>query len=111
MVGSVLYQSETTGTVILSGNLVASRDVLDSSGGDGDFGDTAVATMPPTVAEEILLQEQEKKERNNNILLILLVIPAGLVVFLVIRVISAKKHKRKRFTKRRKPRYSYKIRK
>ncbi|MBT7121973.1 MAG: D-alanyl-D-alanine carboxypeptidase [Clostridia bacterium] len=111
VVGSVLYQSKTTGSVILSGNLVASRDVLDSSGGDGDFGDTAVATMPPTVAEEIQIQEQEKKERSNNILLILLVIPAGLVAFLVIRVISAKKHKRKRFTKRRKPRYSYKIRK
>jgi cytochrome bd-type quinol oxidase subunit 2 len=44
-------------------------------------------------------------------LLILLVIPAGLVVFLVIRVITAKKHKRRRFTKRRKPRYSYKIKK
>lgn len=111
VVGTVLYKSKKTGTVILSGNLVASRDVLDASGADADFGDTAVATMPPTVPEDIMMLEQEKRERNNNILLVLLVIPAGLVVFLVIRVISAKKHKRKRFTRRRKPRYSYKIKK
>lgn len=111
VVGSVLYKSKLTGTVILSGNLVASRDVLDNSGADADFGNTAVATMPPTIAEDILLRELEKRERNNSILLVLLVIPAGLVVFLVIRVVSAKKRRRKRFSKRRKPRYSYKIKK
>lgn len=111
VVGTVMYKSVNTGAVLFSGNLVASRDVLDAGSQESDFGDTEVLEMPATVPEDFIAERERIKLRNNNILYGLLILPAGLVVFLIIRVLSVKKHKRRRYTKKRKPRYSYKIKK
>ena len=104
VVGTVTYKSFKTGIVIMQGYLVATRDVLDAGSAPGSVGDSAVMTMAPTAMESL------EDDKNNSALLILLVIPAGLIIFLAIRLFSIKRKKRRKY-RRRTPHYSYKIRK
>ena len=104
VVGTVTYKSFKTGVTIMNGYLVASRDVLDAGNSPGSVGDTAVVTMAPTAIESL------EDNKDNSGLFILLVIPAGLIIFLVIRILSVKRKKRRKF-RRNAPHYSYKIRK
>ncbi|MGI5849133.1 MAG: D-alanyl-D-alanine carboxypeptidase family protein [Christensenellales bacterium] len=99
ILGTVTYSSKATEEIIFIDNLIASRDVFEA----GSIGGTAVATLPPTVPEEILTR------KDNASVWLWLLIPGGLIVFLVIRLFTVNKRKRRRF-KRRKPHYSYRIR-
>ena len=102
VLGTVTYSSAATGDEIYSGDLIASREIL-ASGTEADAsGGTAVATLPPTVPEEIVTKE------DNASVWYWLLIPGGLIVFLVVRLLTVNKRKRKRFKSRR-PHYSYKI--
>jgi len=103
ILGSVTYTSKATGQPLYTGNLVASRDVLESGTETGAEGGTPVKTMPPAVPEEIVTQQ------DNTAVWWWLLIPAGLVAFLVFRLLTVNRRKRKRFTKKRRPHYSYKI--
>lgn len=102
VLGTVEYKSTNTGTTLFSGNLVASRDVEKAGSGSGSIGDTAVMTMPPTAMEDL------NKEKDNSGLVVLLVISGGLIAFLVIRIVTVKQKKRKKY-RRKRPSYSYKI--
>ena len=104
VVGTVTYKSFKTGIVVMQGYLVATRDVLDAGSAPGSVGDSAVMTMAPTAMESL------EDDKDNSALLILLVIPAGLIIFLAIRLFSLKRKKRRKYRKRT-PHYSYKIRK
>ena len=104
VVGTVTFKSFKTGMVVMQGYLVATRDVLDAGSAPGSVGDSAVMTMAPTAMESL------EDDRDNSALLILLVIPAGLIIFLAIRLFSMKRKKRRKY-RRRTPHYSYKIRK
>ncbi len=104
VVGTVTYKSFKTGIVVMQGYLVAKRDVLDAGSSPGSVGDSAVMTMAPTAMESL------EDDKDNSALLILLVIPAGLIIFLAIRLFSLKRKKRRKYRKRT-PHYSYKIRK
>lgn len=102
MLGTVTYTCDDTEDVLYSGNLIAPRAVAVSGMEPDASGNTAVETMPPTVPEEIVTAG------DNKLIWIWLIIPVGLVVFLVIRLITVNKRKRRRF-KRRRPHYSYRI--
>lgn len=102
IIGSVTYTSKNTGDTIYTGNLVASRDVLETGTEPGASGNTAVATLPPAVPEDIVT-------RGNSGMLWWLVVPGGLIAFLVFRLTTVNRRKRKRFNKKRRPHYSYKI--
>lgn len=104
VLGTVTYKSEKTGEVIYSGSLVASRDVLQAGTESSVKGGTAVATLPPTIPEQLI-----KKSDHSGIWLWLL-IPLALIGFLVFRLLTVNKKRRKRYSTRRKPQYSYKIR-
>lgn len=102
VLGTVEYKSTNTGTTLFSGLLVASRDVAQAGSGSGSIGETAVMTMPPTAMEDL------NKEKDNRGLIVLLVISGGLIAFLVIRIVTVKQKKRKKY-RRKRPSYSYKI--
>lgn len=104
VLGSVTYKSEKTGEPIYTGSLVATRDVLQAGTESSVKGGTAVATLPPTIPEQLV-----KKSDHSGIWLWLL-IPAALIGFLVFRLLTVNKKRRKRYSTRRKPQYSYKIR-
>jgi len=104
VVGAVVYKSANTGEIIYEGSLVAARDVLEAGTETDASGNTAVATMEP------VLPEQLKSPKDSPLAYLWLLIPAGLIAFLVIRLITVSKAKRKRLAARRKPKYSYKIR-
>jgi D-alanyl-D-alanine carboxypeptidase len=104
VLGTVTYKSKKTGEPIYSGPLVASRDVLQAGTESSVKGGTAVATLPPTIPEQLV-----KKSDHSGIWLWLL-IPLGLIGFLVFRLLTVNKKRRKRYSTRRKPQYSYKIR-
>ncbi len=104
VLGTVTYKSEKTSEVIYTGNLVASRDVLQAGTESNVKGGTAVATLPPTIPEQLV-----KKSDHSGIWLWLL-IPVVLIGFLVFRLITVNKKRRKRYSTRKKPQYSYKIR-
>ena len=98
ILGTVVYSSKNTGEPIYTDDLVAARDILEA----GSIGGTAVATLPPTVPEEILTQE------DGAGIWLWLLIPGGLIVFLIVRLVTVNKRKRKRF-KGHRPHYSYRI--
>jgi D-alanyl-D-alanine carboxypeptidase len=102
VIGTVTYTCVETEDEIFSGDLIAPREVVASGMEPDASGNTAVATMPPVVPEEIVTSG------DNMLVWIWLIIPAGLVVFLVIRLVTVNKRKRRRFKKRR-PHYSYRI--
>ena len=104
VLGTVTYKSEKTGEVIYTGSLVASRDVLQAGTESSVKGGTAVATLPPTIPEQLV-----KKSDHSGIWLWLL-IPVALIGFLVFRLLTVNKKRRKRYSTRKKPQYSYKIR-
>jgi len=104
VLGAVTYKSENTDEVIYTGSLVASRDVLQAGTESNVKGGTAVATLPPTIPEQLI-----KKSDHSGIWLWLL-IPVVLIGFLVFRLLTVNKKRRKRYSTRRKPQYSYKIR-
>jgi len=104
VVGAVVYKSAKTGEVIYEGNLVASRDVLEAGTETNVDGGTAVATMTPSIPKEV------KTQRDNLLVWLWGLIPLGLIVFLVVRLLTVNKANRKKHNKRRKPQYSYKIR-
>ncbi len=104
VLGSVTYKSEKTGETIYTGSLVASRDVLQAGTESSVKGGTAVATLPPTIPEQLI-----KKSDHSGIWLWLL-IPVALIGFLVFRLLTVNRKRRKRYSTRRKPQYSYKIR-
>ena len=104
ILGTVQYKSKNTGEVVCSDNLVATRDVLQAGTEPNASGGTAVATQPPIIPEKL------KTQRDNSGIWLWLLIPAGLIVFLVFRLFTVNRKKRKRYSTRRKPQYSYKIR-
>ncbi len=101
VLGTVVYRSEATGEPIYTGNLIASRDVLQAGAEPDAQGGTAVSMMPAMNIEEL------KKEDNG--VLFLLIIPVILIGLLVWRMLTVTRRKRKRFNRKR-PHYSYKIR-
>ena len=102
VVGTVTYKSFKTGITVMKGFLVATREVLDAGNSPGSVGDSSVVTMAPTAMESL------EDEKDNSALLILLIIPAGLIIFVAIRLFSIKRKKRRKY-RRRTPHYSYKI--
>jgi len=100
VLGTVTYKSTATGETIYQGSLIATRDVLQAGTEPDASGATAVTVVPPINIEEL--------KPNDNIYYWLL-IPAALIVFLVVRLLTVTRRKRKRFNKRR-PHYSYRIR-
>ncbi len=104
VLGTVTYKSKNTGETLYSGPLVATRDVLQAGTESNVNGDTAVTKLPPLIPEKI-----SGKNDHSGIWLWLLV-PAGLIGFLVFRLLTQNHKRRKRFAPRKKPQYSYKIR-
>jgi len=104
LLGTVTYKSAATGDVIYTGSLIASRDVLQAGMEANVNGDTAVTKLPPMIPEKI----SEKKDRSG--VWIWLLIPAGLIGFLVFRLLTMNRKRRRRLAPRRRPQYSYKIR-
>ena len=102
VVGTITYKSFKTGIVVMTGYLIASRDVLDAGNAPGSVGDSAVVTMAPTAMDSL------EDDKDNSALLLLLIIPAGLIIFMALRLFSIKRKKRRKY-KRRTPHYSYKI--
>jgi len=102
VLGTVTYTCVESEDIIYSGDLIAPRDVVATGMEPDANGNTAVATMSPLVPEEVVTTE------DNALVWIWVIIPAGLVVFLVIRLVTVNKRKRRRFKKRR-PHYSYRI--
>ena len=100
VLGTVTYRSKSTGDEIHTGNLIATRDVLQAGAEPDASGGTAVTVVQPVNIEEI-------KKSDGNVLY-WLIIPAGLIVFLVVRLLTVTRRKRKRFSKKR-PHYSYRI--
>lgn len=103
VLGTVTYKSKSTGEPLYTGPLVATRDVLQAGTESNVNGGTAVTTLPPTIPEQLI-----KKTDHSGIWLWLL-IPTGLIAFLVFRLLTLNRKRRKRYT-RKKPQYSYKIR-
>lgn len=102
-VGTITFQSAETGDTIGSANLIASRTVLEAGAEPGTEG--VVNTMPPIEPQKI------KTQQDNPYIWFWLIIPAGLIGFLVFRLMTVNRTKRRRFGKKRRPHYSYKIRK
>lgn len=100
VLGTVTYRSEATDEIIYQGSLIATRDVLQAGAEPNASGGTAVNVMPAVNIEEIT-------KPDNNVFY-WLIIPVGLIVFLVVRLLTVTRRKRKRFNKRR-PHYSYRI--
>ncbi len=98
--GTVSYKSSSTGEILYSDNLIASRSVFE----EGSQGGTAVVTLTPSPTKTI---EDDHKKNETLTILIVVGISAALIVFLVIRMITVRRNKR--FKKRRKPHYSYRI--
>ena len=103
LLGSVTYTCVETGDTLYSGDLLAPREVIATGMEPDSSGSTAVETMPPIVPEELVT------DGDNALVWIWLIIPIGLVIFLVIRLITVNKRKRRRFKGRRRPHYSYRI--
>ncbi len=101
--GTIKYVSDDTGEIIYEGNLIAARDVHEA-GSEQDTGETAVVTMTPRPPEVIV------PPRESGLVWMWLLIPGGLVIFVVVRLLTLKKSSRRRLTKRKKPKYSYRIR-
>ena len=99
VLGTVTYKSKATGEVIYTGNLIASRDVLQAGAEPDANGGTAVTVAQPVDIEKI---------KPNDGIYYWLIIPGALIVFLVVRLVTVQRRKRKRFNKRR-PHYSYRI--
>jgi D-alanyl-D-alanine carboxypeptidase (penicillin-binding protein 5/6) len=104
VVGTVTYKSANTGEVIYQGPLIAARDVKKQGTEPNASGATAVETQTPVAPPDLTTTE------DNPLIWLWLIPVAGLIVFLVIRLATVNKRKRKRF-KHRQPHYSYKIRK
>ncbi|MDD5017736.1 MAG: D-alanyl-D-alanine carboxypeptidase [Eubacteriales bacterium] len=97
--GTVTYTNAETGEDIYSKDLIAPRDVYET----GSEGDTAVTTMTPVTPIDV-------GKNEGSYAWFLLIIPGGLIVFLVIRLLTANRKKRsRRFKHRKKPHYSYRI--
>lgn len=104
VVGTVTYKSASTGTVLYTGTLIASRDVLKLGSEPGASGETAVETQEP------MLPETVTNNKDGSGIWWWLLLPGALIAFLVIRLLTVNQRKRKRF-KHRQPHYSYKIKK
>jgi D-alanyl-D-alanine carboxypeptidase (penicillin-binding protein 5/6) len=95
IMGAVTYTIKSTGDIVYSYNLIASRDILEETASST----SPVITMAPT--------PPPKQDTSDNSLYIIfmIAIPVGLIVFLIIRMISSRR--RRHHKKRRKPHYSY----
>jgi hypothetical protein len=102
--GTVTYKSVNTGETIYQMSLIASRDVVKAGTEPNASGATAVETQAPVLPPEIVTKQ------DNPYIWLWLIPVAGLIAFLVVRLLTVNKRKRKRF-KHRQPHYSYKIRK
>ncbi len=103
VLGTVTYKSAATGTVLYTGNLIASRDVPEAGPGPDSSSDIAVATQTPAPLNN-------NEEQGDASVWWWLLIPAALISFVVVRLLTVNQRKRKRFNHH-KPHYSYKIRK
>ena len=101
VLGTVTYKSKATGDTIHTGNLIATRDVLQAGAEPDVSGGTAVSMMPVMNPEDL--------EKENGSILYWLIIPGVLIALLVWRLLTVQRRKRKRFSKKR-PHYSYRIR-
>jgi len=103
LLGAVKYVSVNTGDVIYEGSLIATRDVYEA-GADIGTEDQPVVTMTPKPPDVII------PPREKGLVWMWALIPVGLIAFIVVRLLTMKKSGRRRMTKRRKPQYSYRIR-
>ena len=104
VLGTVTYTSTNTGGVIYQGSLIAPRDVVEAGTEPNSSGATAVEKQTPVDPIEL------QTSKDSSLVWFWLLLPAGLIAFLVIRLMTVNKRKRKRFRPRQ-PHYSYKIRK
>ncbi len=104
VLGSVTYKSKNTGETLYTGPLVATRDVLQAGTESNVNGDTAVTKLPPLIPEKI------SESNDHSGIWFWLLVPVGLIGFLVFRLLTQNHKRRKRFAPRKKPQYSYKIR-
>lgn len=104
VLGTVTYKSKNTGDTLYSGPLVAARDVLQAGTESNVNGDTAVTILPPMIPEKL------SENNGHSGIWLWLLVPAGLIAFLVFRLLTQNHKRRKRFAPRKKPQYSYKIR-
>ena len=101
VLGTVTYKSKATKDDIYTGNLIATRDVLQAGAEPDVSGGTAVSMMPAMNIEDL--------EKEDGSILYWLIIPGALIAVLVWRLLTVTRRKRKRFSKKR-PHYSYRIR-
>lgn len=106
LLGTVIYKSANTGKIIYQASLIASRDVPALGTEPNVSGNTPVDIQTPTT----VIPNKVVKDNGNLYIFILIGIAGALIVFLVIRMLTANRRKHKRF-KSRQPHYSYKIRK
>jgi D-alanyl-D-alanine carboxypeptidase (penicillin-binding protein 5/6) len=97
VLGTVTYSSEATGEAVCTLDLIASRDIAEAGTISGE---TAVTTLPPTPAKK-------DPGQGSGSVWYWLIIPIGLIVFLIVRLITTRRSKR--FKKRTRPHYSYRI--
>ncbi len=97
VLGTVTYSSEATGEVVCTLDLIASREIAEAGTVSGE---TAVTTLPPT-------PPKKDPGQGGGSVWYWLIIPVGLIAFLVVRLITTKRSKR--FKKRTRPHYSYRI--
>jgi D-alanyl-D-alanine carboxypeptidase (penicillin-binding protein 5/6) len=93
--GTVIYKSKATGEEIYSYPLIASRDILEETAGDG----TPVMTLPPTPPPDKVAEDY------TLFVVVLVFLAGGLIAFLIIRMVMARR--RRHFKRRRRPHYRY----
>jgi serine-type D-Ala-D-Ala carboxypeptidase (penicillin-binding protein 5/6) len=101
ILGEVTYKIKATGEEIYTQKLIAPRAVLEAGSLSSD-GQTPVTMMPVTSPSKV------PTTSDNGFIYLFLIIPAGLIVFLVIRLMTSRRGKM-RFKKRHRPHYSYRI--
>jgi D-alanyl-D-alanine carboxypeptidase (penicillin-binding protein 5/6) len=96
VLGTVAYSSKATGEQVCSFDLIASRGIAEAGTMSSE---TAVTTLPPTPPKK------DPGEGSGSVWY-WLIIPVVLIGFLVFRLVTTR---RKRFKKRSRPHYSYRI--
>jgi len=102
VLGTLTYKSVNTGEVVYQCELIASRDVVKAGTEPNSSGATAVETQTPVEPNAVVTP------KSNTGVWLWLIPVAALIAFLVVRLATANRHKRRRF-KPRQPRYSYRV--
>ena len=103
VVGTVTYKSASTGAVLYTVSLIASRDVPKLNSDPDASSTTAVETQTPVPPIDVA-------PKGDSSVWWWLLLPGALIAFLVTLLLTVNQRKRKRF-KHSQPHYSYKIKK